>query len=116
MIHMSDFNKVIEKWDLELDKQFKETNNHIMNDVNEFAVKEGLSGHKLTSQRNTSNSAITLDLDIEELFPQDSSITISEVLNTVHQATGFLEEFQHHDDKYLKKRPLNKFSSLQFLV
>jgi len=108
MSHMSDFNKVINEWDLELDKQFKETNGHILNGSNDFAVMDGLAGYKLTSQRNTSNSIIELDLDTPELFPLDSTVTISEVLNTVHQATGFLNEFQHHDDKYLKKRPTDK--------
>jgi len=108
MTQYTNFNEVIHKLDLDLHQQYQETNEHIIEKINIDVKTDELSGgYKLTSMKNTAHEQILNDDDIE-LYSDKDSVTISEVLNTVHQASGFLNEFQHHSKKYLKDRPENK--------
>lgn len=108
MVQYTDFKDVITKLDLDLHQQYQETNEHIMTNNNIDVKIDELGGYKLTTQRNTAYEQVLIDGADIELYPKKDFVTISEVLNTVHQATGVLNEFQHHSNKYLKDRPENK--------
>ncbi|TQV77323.1 Tn3 family transposase [Aliikangiella marina] len=105
MLKYIDFKALIKELGLELHQQYQETNEHILENSNDYVTTKGFGEYRLTSQRNTYQEESLLDSVDIELFPKNSYVTISEVLNTVHQATGFLDEFQHHNDEYLKERP-----------
>ncbi len=105
MLKYRDFNSVIEELGLELHQQYQETNTHILEDLNNYVKTKGVGEYRLTTQKNTLQEESLLETIDVDLFPKNSFVTISEVLNTVHQATGFLDEFQHHNDEYLKGRP-----------
>lgn len=108
MEDFSDVDAVLQNLELRLDAQFKETNEHILENVNEYVEADGLGGFRLISERNTQAEALadaTLDIS---LFPEDEYIRITEAIHTVNSATGFLNEFEHIRHRYLKKRPENR--------
>ncbi|MBI1425692.1 MAG: Tn3 family transposase [Gammaproteobacteria bacterium] len=104
----ADFKLVLSKLEQELHTQYQETNEHILAKLNTDVKTHELGGYRLVSQKNTAHEQVLLDdIDIE-LYPTDNFVPISEVLSTVHKATGFLDEFQPHHQKYLKDRPEDK--------
>lgn len=109
MEDFSDAQKVLDDLELQLDAQYKETNEHLKENKNEYIEADGAGGYRLTSERNTSAATFALDekLDIE-LLPEDMQISIVEAMHTVNQATNFLDEFEHIDHRYLKDRPENR--------
>src|SRR5690606_30802046 len=106
MQDFSDAQKVLDDLELQLDAQYKETNEHLKENKNEYLEADGMGGYRLTSERNTGAATFALDekLDIE-LLPEDVQISIVEAMHTVNQATKFLDEFEHNDHRYLKDRP-----------
>lgn len=107
---MQDFSDVDTFLDLEalgVDAHFQETNEHILANENAYVEvsADGLGGYKLISQRNTMAEKILEEkLDVE-LFPQEEFIHITEAINTVNRASGFLNEFDPMQHAYLKGRP-----------
>ena len=108
MLPYANFKDVIYKLSLDLHQQYQETNEHIMENINIDVKSDGLGGYRLSSMKNTTHEQILANDDDIELYPVEDFVTVSEVLNTVHQASGFLNEFQHHSHKYLKDRPENR--------
>ncbi len=102
------FDDVIQTLGLHLHKQYQETNQHVLEKTNNYVTEDGLGGFRTTSYRDTSYAQTIVDDNCQYLYPKKNFITVSEVLNTVNQATGFLNEFQHHENRYLKERPENK--------
>lgn len=108
MEDFKDVDDVLQKLELRLDAQFKETNEHILENINEYVEGDGLGGYRLISERNTQAEALSdATLDIA-LFPENEYIRITEAINTVNSATDFLNEFEHIQHRYLKKRPENR--------
>lgn len=108
MLAYANFKDVIYKLDLDLHQQYQETNEHIKENINTDVTSNGLGGYKLASMKKTTHEQILIDDADIALYPDKDFVTVSEVLNTVHQASGFLNEFQHHSHKYLKDRPENR--------
>ncbi|RYY75443.1 MAG: Tn3 family transposase [Gammaproteobacteria bacterium] len=105
MLEFEDVNAFLEREALELDARFNETNDHILTNENSFVDVDGLGGYKLLSERNTMVELVVNDqLDIE-LFPHEEFIHITEAINTVNQASGFLNEFDAISHSHLKGRP-----------
>lgn len=108
MADFKDIKPLIDRWELELDAQFKETNEHILENINEYIETDGLGGFKLTYERNTRAEAIS-ELESEvTLFPEGQYIRIAEALATVNSASHFLDEFEHNSIRYRKSRPEDK--------
>lgn len=108
MEDFSDVNDVLHRLELELDAQFKETNDHIMQNINEFVEPNLMGGYKLVSYRNTLQEAIFEANFYVQLFPENEFISIAEAVNTVNSAIGFLDEFEHNQLSHLKQRPENR--------
>lgn len=105
MLQYQDFDSTVHELDLELHKQYQETNEHVLANMNSHVRVREEGGYVLTSQRNTSLEQ-TYDFDEEiELYPKKVYFTLQEVLHTVNKACGFINEFQHHSTRYLKERP-----------
>jgi len=108
MLQYLDFDKTLHELDLELHKQYQETNEHILANRNLDVKLKAEGGYVLTSQRNTSlEQVFDIGEDIE-LYPKNDYTTLSEVLYAVNEACGFTNAFQHHSTKYLKERPHDK--------
>lgn len=108
MEDFADVNELLSRSELELDAQFKETNEHVLQNQNEFIQPDFAGGYRLISYRDTQKEAIT-DSDIDaQLFPDSEYISIAEAINTVNSATGFLKEFEHTRQHHLKQRPEDK--------
>ena len=105
---MSEFDNadaVLAKMELQVDAQFKETNDHILENINEYVEADGVGGFRLIHERNTQAEAL-LDTEIDiQLFPDNEYIRITEAISTVNKATGFLDEFEHFKHRHLKARP-----------
>ena len=108
MADFKDVRKLVERWELELDAQYKETNEHILENINEYIETDGLGGFKLTYERNTRAEVLSeMESDVA-LFPDDQYIRIAEALSTVNAASGFLDEFEHNSIRYRKPSPEDK--------
>lgn len=109
MLDFSDAEAVFNKCKLEVDAQYNETNDHLLQNKNEYVEADGAGGYKLTSERNTIGENLALFEKFDtELFPEDILIPIAEAMNTVNQATNFISEFEHQDHAYVKERPENR--------
>lgn len=109
MQDFADANTVLDTLALQLDAQYVETNEHFLENKNDYIESDGMGGYKLTSERNTSgeNLALTQTLDVD-ILPEDVLIPIAEAIHTVNMATHFLDEFEHQDHAYLKERPADR--------
>ncbi|MEW8287035.1 MAG: Tn3 family transposase [Candidatus Thiodiazotropha endolucinida] len=104
-----DVDAVLDRLELTVDAQFKETNEHILENMNEYIKTDGLGGFHLTSERNTKAEAL-LDTTIDiPLFPENEYIRIAEAISTVNAASKFLDGFEHTTLRYRKPRPEDKF-------
>lgn len=108
MTQYANFKDVITNLELDLHQQYQETNEHILEKNNNDVKTDDFGGYRLNYQRNTAYEQVLINEADIELYPKKNFVTLSEVLNTVHHASGFLNEFQHHSNKYLKERPENK--------
>jgi len=86
-----------------LKNQYKVANQNIKNKENHY-IKIDKNG-KLTLTRY---QAEDVPEDILELFPQNTYISIYEVLLTIHKMTGFLDSFEHVGNKYGRELPDDK--------
>jgi len=108
MSQYSDCNKLLEKLEVDLNEAYMLTNQNILSGTNTYISGNRQSGYKVHSERNTQYSPEELVLnDTIELYPAENSISLVEALNTVNNTCGFLKEFDHTEDKYIKKRPSN---------
>lgn len=109
--HMSDYKdptSLLDELELSIHAQYQETNEHLLQNQNEYLKADGLGGFKLSAFRRQA-----LDLDeVEEasidLFPEDERVSLCEVLSTVNHVTGFLNEFEHVAKSHVKERPENR--------
>lgn len=93
MADMSDFScpdTVLDRYELELDAQFSQTNEHILENINGYIETDGIGGYKRTSERNTQAEALVdAALDIM-LFPDGEYVRITEAINTVNRTSNIL--------------------------
>lgn len=107
MSSYEDISRILKKLKLEMERQYSETNLRILNNQNSFAIVDGQGGYKVVNQRNTRLQDLEISKDIE-LYPKELAVSVSEALATVNSATNFLEQFQHIEHRYQKKRPEDK--------
>lgn len=98
MVRFSDPNAVLKTLKHALNEQFKLTNNHIADNKN-IHVAVAASGHiKLNTPKQE-------DMEISsfsKLFPQRHYVSLSEVLNTVNIASGFVDSLSHLRQQYAR--------------
>jgi len=108
MESFSDVDEVLDGLELQLDAQFKETNEHIIQEKNEHVEFDGLGGFKLASNRSTQMQSLPAAFRDIELFPKNKYIKIAEAVSTINTASNFLEEFESNSLHHAKPRPANK--------
>ena len=88
----------------ELDAQYQETNAHFTAGDNAFlALRANGSFHVSTPKLDEMEA-----LSLSTFFSERKYISLLEVLATVDQATGFLDEFAHWQPKYQTAKPPKK--------
>ena len=108
MTAFADCDAYLANLDLDLHAQYQETNSHILEDVNDYIKTDGLGGFKLAAYRRNVHDEFDLDPLTIPLFPDNERITLSQVLSTVDNACGFLDELQHYSGKSKCNRPNRK--------
>lgn len=108
MTAFADCDAYLANLDLDLHAQYQETNSHILAEKNDYIKTDGLGGFKLAAYRRNEHEEFDLDLSSISLFPENERITLSQVLSTVDNACGFLEEFQHYSGQSKSNRPNRK--------
>lgn len=83
-----------------LDSQYEVTNQRIAADENEH-IRFRKDGAFILS----TPKADTEDGRIDNIFPEKRYIPLLEVMSTVNRATGFIDEFQHWQTKYNRRKP-----------
>jgi len=91
--------------DVDLHQQYQTTNENIINHKNDFIKTNGSEGYRLLHTKVTPYGEESTTRQDVKVYPEKNFTTISEVLNTVNKATGFLDELQHYSRNYLKDRP-----------
>ena len=100
----SDCKKTLNLLNQELEDRYEETNNNFINNKNPYLTfrKDG------TFHIKTPKLEETECLSLGTIFPDKKYISLLEVLYTVDQASGFLEEFEHWHAKYNNQKPDKK--------
>lgn len=91
---------VLNQLEKALTQQYKITNHHIQNGQNSY-FKIG-AGHNFTISTPKQEDEAT-DL-LKSYFPDRHFVPLPEILSTVNAHTGFLQEFQHWQQRYVKGR------------
>lgn len=94
----SDPARVLDELDQALFQQFQTTNRHIQEGLNPY-VKIGANGLFSVSTPKQEEQAVEL---LRPYFPDQHFVPLPEVLSTVNSHTGFLNEFQHFQQRHLK--------------
>jgi TnpA family transposase len=101
--HLSSYNNYIQSIKEKLDYSFKNSNDNIMQNKNQY----------FTSTTNSfllKTPKVEKDEDIESIskyFPYNEHLSIIDILNSVNKQTGFLSTFRHyHTDKESKNQSL----------
>ena len=97
----SDFSEIIQKMATELDQQYTTTNQHILEEKNEYVTFRKDGSFRIRTPKKEKPNAESLS----SFFPEDRYISLLEVLSTVNQHSQFLDAFQHWQVKYTKERP-----------
>jgi len=108
MTEFADFETCFANLDLDLHAQYQATNSHILTEKNDYIKTDGVGGFRLGAYRRNQHDEFDLDLSSISLFPENERITLSQVLSTVDNACGFLEEFQHYSGQSKSTRPNRK--------
>ncbi|HZS49189.1 MAG TPA: Tn3 family transposase [Blastocatellia bacterium] len=100
----ADCRQTLQDLSLLLDQQYHQTNDRIERGENAF-IKFRPDGSFFV---NTPKEEETDSTPLSTFFTERKYISLLEVLATVNQATGFLDEFEHWQRKYQKGRPPEK--------
>lgn len=104
MSNYLNFSDVIRSLDTELDREFYDTNTHILNKDNAHVKPDDNGGYRMSNARYEVDEE---DLPQVDLFPKTHCISLSEVLSTVEKPTNFLKELVHQLPKNTKRKPPN---------
>lgn len=99
-----DCKTVLNSFKSALDKQYQQTNQNFKAGKNPYfsVLKDGKIDIKTPKQEESES------LPLRTFFPAQKYISMIEVLATVNQATNFLDEFEHWQPKYQRKKPDTK--------
>ena len=100
----SSFKAVLEELERLVDEAYRRTNQNIINGKNEN-VKFRKDGTFILHTPKVENDEIE---HLSELFPQKEYISLLEILNTINNASGFLDTFEHWQVKYNRPKPSEK--------
>lgn len=99
----ADFTTTINKLADDLDNRWRITNGHIKDEQNHYVQPLGDGRFKISKERiDVDNDDDTV---VPDIYPKDALVSLSEILYTVHQASGCLNAFEHWQHKYAKARP-----------
>ncbi len=98
------FDKVKSDLKLTLHKQYKKTNETIINGNNNFAKKSKNNKISVTTPKKEKE----LPDRIISLFPKNRFISLYEVLSTVNKFTGFIDAFSYWNIKNNREKPRQK--------
>ena len=101
-----DFPKLIRQLEVELHKQYELTNKHILDGTNKHIkfYKDG-SFSLITPKKEEDEEEENV---IADLFPKSRFVSLGEVLATVQNATGFLDDFSHWQTTHVSSKPTPK--------
>ena len=101
---LADPQKVLKDLDEALYQQYLTTNNNILNGSNILVNfdKKGAFRLKTPKQDDAESEAL------QNFFPERHYVPLLEVLSTVNCHSGFLDEFQHWQQRYNRARPPQK--------
>lgn len=85
----------------ELDRQYHETNRHSLAGTNPLLKLHPEGGFHLVTPKESESESPSL----RRFLPAQQYVSLVEVLATVQQATGFLNEFEHWQRKYRRPPP-----------
>lgn len=97
-----DFKTVIKKLEAELDEQYRITNEHILNGINQHITVHKDGRFSLTTPRKDEGDEAGATVD---LFPRSNFIPLYEVLTTAQNTTNFLSAFDHLQLTHVGKKP-----------
>jgi len=101
---VADPKPVLNKLDQALHRQYEKTNQHIDDKQNPY-LKIGTGGDFTIATPKQEEQAAEI---LRPYFPERHFVPLPEILSTVNGHTGFLEEFQHWQQRYAKGRTANK--------
>lgn len=101
LTEFADCKTVLNSFKSALDKQYRQTNQNFKAGKNPYfsVLKDGKIDVKTPKQEESES------LPLKTFFPAQKYISMIEVLATVNQATNFLDEFEHWQPKYQRKKP-----------
>lgn len=88
-----------------LDEQYQETNKHIRSGLNPLLKFRPDQTFFVSTPKEEEDEA---EISLQSFFPEQKYISLLEVLSTVNQATRFLDEFEHLQQKHRRRRPSEK--------
>jgi hypothetical protein len=105
MLDYEDPISLLDELALSIHAQYQETNEHLMQNKNEYLKADGLGGFRLSAYRRQVLDDEEIGEASIDLFPEDERVHLCEVLSTVNRACGFLNEFEHVAKSHVKDRP-----------
>ena len=100
----SDCSDTLMKFEKELDVRYRETNQNIKSGKNPYlTIRTDGSFHVVTPKQEEVEA-----LSLGYFFPERKYISMLEMLATVDQATGFLDEFEHWQARNQRVKPSKK--------
>lgn len=84
-----------------LDEQYRETNEHAQNGLNPMLKFRPDKSFFVSTPKEEEDEDET---SLQSFFPERKYISLLEVLSTVNQATHFLNEFEHWQQKHHRRR------------
>jgi len=100
----SDCQTTLKLLDQTIDNRYKETNTNFIEGDNAFLTFRPNGTFHVSTPKLEEKDVLSLG----SIFPEKKYISLLEVLATVNQATGFLEEFDHWQMKYKHQKPQKK--------
>ena len=100
----SDPNRVLEGLDEQLHDQYLKTNRNLQEGVNDQVTFSTNGSFRVKTPKAEENEADPL----QEVFPERQYIPLSEVLATVDHYSGYLDDFQHWQQRYNRTKPARK--------
>lgn len=99
----ADFSTAMDGLGEELEDRWRITNTHIKDGQNYFVQPIGDGHFRINKHRDEADKEDAKAAP--DIYPKDSLVSLSEVLYTVHRASGCLDSFEHWQHKYKKGRP-----------
>ena len=104
LTQFADPNKLLDDLDAKLFAQYQHTNTRLRTGANAFVRRTKTGSLCAHTPKQEEKDAEPL----QELFPEKRYVALSEALATVDRYSGFLDEFEHWQQRYHRSRPAKK--------